>query len=85
MSIITMILQESILITSVAGFIGVGLGVLAIGAMSGIKTDFFRTPHVDISVVLIATLILVLSGALAGLIPAMKAARINPVIAMKAD
>jgi putative ABC transport system permease protein len=84
-SIITMILQESILITSVAGFIGVGLGVLVIGSMSGIKSDFFRTPHVDISVVLIATLILILSGALAGLIPAMKAARINPVIAMKAD
>ncbi len=84
-SIITMILQESVLITLVAGFVGVGLGVLAIGAMSGIKTDFFRTPHVDLSVVLVATLILVLSGALAGLIPAIKAARINPVLAMKAD
>ena len=84
-SIITMILQESVLITLVAGFIGVGLGVLAIGALSGIKTDFFRTPHVDLSVVVVATLILVLSGALAGLIPAIKAARINPVLAMKAD
>lgn len=84
-SIITMILQESILITAVAGFVGVACGILVIGSISGIKSDFFRTPHVDLSVVILATIILVLSGALAGLIPAIKAARINPVIAMKAD
>jgi len=84
-SIIMMILQESILITAFAGFIGVACGILIIGSMSGIKSDFFRTPHVDLSVVITATIILILSGALAGLIPAMRAARINPVLAMKAD
>ncbi len=84
-SIIMMILQESIFITALAGFVGVAFGILIIGSLSGIKSDFFRTPHVDLSVVLIATLVLVLSGALAGLIPAIKAARINPVIAMKSD
>jgi len=84
-SIITMILQESILITAFAGFIGVACGILIIGSMSGIKSDFFRTPHVDLSVVITATIVLILSGALAGLIPAIKAARINPVLAMKSD
>jgi len=84
-SIIMMVLQESIFITALAGFVGVACGVLIIGSLSGIKSDFFRTPHVDLSVIIIATVVLVLSGALAGLIPAIKAARINPVIAMKAD
>lgn len=84
-SIITMILQESIFITGMAGYVGVALGVLVVGAMSGIKSDFFRTPHVDLGVVITATLILVLSGAVAGLIPALKAASINPVEAMKSD
>jgi len=84
-SIIMMILQESIFITALAGFVGVAFGILIIGSLSGVKSDFFRTPHVDLSVVLIATFILVMSGALAGLIPAIKAARINPVIAMKSD
>lgn len=84
-AIIGMILQESIFITAIAGYVGVGLGVLFIGLVSGVKEDFFRTPHVDLNVILIATLILVVSGALAGLIPALKAARINPVLAMKTD
>lgn len=84
-SIITMILQESILITAFAGFIGVASGILIIGSMSGIKSDFFRTPHIDLSVVIAATIILIVSGAIAGLIPAISAARINPVLAMKSD
>jgi len=78
-------LQESILITAFAGFIGVASGILIIGSMSGIKSDFFRTPHVDLSVVIAATIILIVSGAIAGLIPAISAARINPVLAMKSD
>jgi len=50
-----------------------------------VKEDFFRTPHVELGVIVLATVILIISGAIAGLIPALKAARINPVLAMKAD
>lgn len=84
-SIVSMILQESIFITALAGYAGMASGVLLISLCKNIKTDFWRTPHVDLSVILMATFVLVISGALAGLIPALKAARVNPVIAMKSD
>ncbi|MFT6337914.1 MAG: putative ABC transport system permease protein [Halioglobus sp.] len=84
-SIIVMILQESILITGVAGYLGMLCGVGIIYALSGSEAEYFRHPSVDIGVVITATIILVVSGALAGLIPAMKAANINPVTAIKSD
>lgn len=84
-AIVSMILQESILITGLAGYIGMLLGVGLVAALSGVETEYFRHPSVNIGVVVAATLILVLAGALAGLLPALKAARINPVIAMKSD
>lgn len=84
-SIIAMILQESILITGVAGYIGMICGVGIIYALSGAESEYFRHPSVDIGVVITATIILVISGALAGLIPALKAANINPVTAIKSD
>jgi len=82
-SIIAMILQESILITAVAGYLGMVAGIAIIFAANGAESDYFRHPTVDIGVVIMATAILVVSGALAGLLPALKAARINPVVAIK--
>lgn len=84
-SIVSMILQESIFITALAGYGGMAFGVFLISLAKNVKTDFWRTPHVDLSVVLTATIVLVISGAIAGLIPALKAARVNPVVAMKSD
>lgn len=84
-SIISMILQESILITTVAGYFGMILGISIIYAVSGAEADFFRHPTVNLNVILMATLTLVVAGALAGLIPAVKAANINPVTAIKSD
>ena len=82
-SIIAMILQESILITSVAGYLGLLAGVGVISLMEAIAVEYFRNPRVDLGVGAIATLVLVSAGALAGLMPARKAARINPVVAMR--
>jgi putative ABC transport system permease protein len=84
-SIIAMILQESILITTVAGYIGMILGISIIYAVSGAESEYFRHPEVNISVIIMATLTLIVAGALAGLIPAFKAANINPVTAIKSD
>ncbi|GJM34448.1 MAG: ABC transporter permease [Saprospiraceae bacterium] len=84
-SIVTMILQESILITAVAGYLGMIAGIGAIALLESIESEYFRNPQVNLGVAIVATLVLVISGTLAGLMPALQAARINPVVAMKSD
>lgn len=84
-SIISMILQEAILITSVAGYFGMILGIAIIYSVSDAESEYFRHPTVNLSVIVLATLTLVVAGALAGLLPALKAANINPVTAIKSD
>ncbi|MCX7987196.1 MAG: FtsX-like permease family protein, partial [Bacteroidales bacterium] len=80
-SIIGLILQESIFLTSIAGYIGV---VLGIGLLEFINSklppsDMFRNPTVDINLAVAAVIILILAGTLAGFFPARKAAQIKPV------
>ncbi|MHC2990391.1 ABC transporter permease [Pontibacter sp. HJ8] len=90
-SIVSLILQESIVITAFSGYLGLlaGTGILAgleyMMESSGTEAPFFANPEVDPSVALSATLVLVISGALAGLMPALKAARIKPIEALRAD
>lgn len=84
-SIVSMILQESVFITAIAGYLGLLAGVGIISLMSSMEVDYFRNPQVDFGMGVIATIILVISGALAGLMPALQAARINPVVAMKTE
>jgi len=84
-SIIAMILQESIFITSVAGYLGLLAGVGVISLLSVLELDFFRHPQVNLTVALSAVTVLAIAGALAGLMPALQAARINPVVAMKTE
>ncbi len=85
-SIIGMILQESVFITFIAGYMGLlvstGL-VLLMKLGSGEGSEFFYNPQVNFSVALGALLILVVAGALTGMLPAMQAANINPVLALK--
>lgn len=85
LSIITMIMQEAIFITAVAGFMGLVSGIALIYMASTVEIDYFRNPQVDLHVVLGATIVLVLAGAIAGTIPAIKAANINPVQAIKSE
>ena len=67
-SIISLILQESILITAFAGYVGLvlGVGLLELVSKNLPATDYFSNPEVNISVALGATGILVLAGAIAG-------------------
>jgi putative ABC transport system permease protein len=90
-SIVSLIIQESIVITSAAGYIGL---VCGIALMEGIRSfmkeskadsPFFSNPEIDIKIAFIAMGILVVAGALAGLFPAKRAADINPIEALKAD
>lgn len=87
-SIIGMVLMESIIITSVAGYIGLflGVGLLELSAPFFADTDnFFRQPEVNFNVAISAAAILILAGAIAGFIPARKASAIRPVEALKEE
>lgn len=91
LSIVSLIIQESIVITGLAGYIGLlaGTGLIALieGFMvkNNVQAGFFAAPEVNLGVALTATVLLVVAGALAGLIPATKAARVNPVVALQEE
>lgn len=90
-SIVSTLLLESILVTSVAGYLGLifGVGLLELIAFglnsAGAKLPFFQNPEVDFQVAITAIILLVAVGALAGLMPALRAAKIMPIEAMRAD
>ena len=91
LSIVRLILQEAVALTSLAGYLGVAaaVGLLellswALGGSQG-GAEMLKNPTVDFSVALTATIILVVSGAIAGIIPAQRAARINPVRALRGE
>lgn len=85
-SIISLIIMESVLITSVAGYIGLVLGVGLIELVDSFippDTQFFNNPEVNFQVALTATLVLIVAGTLAGLVPATRAAAIKPIVALR--
>jgi putative ABC transport system permease protein len=85
-SIVSLILLESVLITSFAGYIGLVMGVGLLELVSPVFANsdtFFKNPEVNISVALGATAVMVVSGMLAGFVPARKAAKIQPIEALR--
>ncbi len=85
-SIIRMIVTEALLITAGAGYVGLIAGMSCVELARRYMTDneYIRSPSVDVRVALLATLLLVMAGALAGILPARRAAQVRPVIAMRA-
>ena len=85
--IVGQLVQESLFLTFVAGYGGLVLGVGAIqlvsNAMKGQEGGMFRNPEVDLNVALIALLILIIGGIIAGLIPAYRAIKITTVDALR--
>jgi putative ABC transport system permease protein len=83
--VVMMILQESLLITSAAGYAGLLGGIIILELLSRFMppSAYFRNPEVDLRVALSGVLVLILAGLLAGMIPAIRAAGIQPVVAMK--
>ena len=95
-SILRLIIIESIIITTFFGYIGMVLGIAAneymnatIGNMkvdSGMfTTTMFVNPTVGFDVCINATLLMVVAGTIAGLIPARKAAHVRPIEALRAE
>lgn len=83
-SIVTMIMLESILVTSLAGYFGllIGMGVLELIGDS-LKEYFITNPSVSTSLIVTATIILIIAGAIAGYLPAKRAASIKPIVALR--
>ncbi len=84
--VISLVILESVFITVLSGLGGMVFAMLLLKALGSlIQAPAFRNPSVNISTVITATVILIVSGIFAGLIPAVKAANVKPVVALSAD
>lgn len=81
------IMLESLTLTFIAGYFGLlaGIGILQTIDSIGIQGRFFRDPGVDLNVALMALGVLIISGLIAGWIPARRALSIKPVDALRAE
>ncbi|MBR1574981.1 MAG: ABC transporter permease [Bacteroidales bacterium] len=91
-----LIIGESVTITALFGYVGMILGLAAcevlnatVGAsrveLFGESVQMLKDPFVDVSVALEATALLMIAGTLAGLFPAIKAAKVRPIEALRAE
>lgn len=86
-SIVGQIILEAVFITSISGYAGMILGIGLIEAANSLEMDseFFKHPEVDFGTAIKSVISLVVVGAIAGWIPARKAAKVQPVEALRAD
>ncbi|ALU74628.1 ABC transporter permease [Tenacibaculum finnmarkense genomovar ulcerans] len=85
-SIVGMVVQESVLITTIAGYLGLSLGTYILSLFGdSLEKYFIKDPSVSPGIVIGATVVLVLSGLIAGYLPAKRAANIKPIEALRAD
>lgn len=95
-NILYLIIVESIIITTIFGYVGMLFGVAANEYMDAtlghnqidtglFKATMFVDPTVGLDVCIEATLVMVIAGTVAGLVPALKAARIRPIEALRAE
>ncbi len=88
-NIVSQIITESVVLTGLAGYVGMLCGMLLLEGVSlAIKSNenvAIQDPGINVSTALWALCIIILSGILAGLIPARKAVKVKPVDALRAD
>jgi len=90
LKIMSQVITESVFLTTIAGYIGLVIGVALVelinyALMQGGQGEntMFHNPQVDFGVAMNALIILIVSGAIAGLIPARKAVSIKPIDALR--
>ena len=83
-SIIGMILHEAIFVTAVSGFAGLifSMGLLEIVGPN-VEVDYISNPTVNFSIAMTMVILLIIAGALAGFFPAWKAAKVQPIVALR--
>jgi putative ABC transport system permease protein len=85
-SIVSLIILESITITSVAGYLGILIGIGIIKLIGDRLEKYFITnPNVETSIIIGAMVTLIISGCIAGYVPAKRASRIKPIVALRDD
>jgi putative ABC transport system permease protein len=88
-NIISQIITESVFLTTFAGYAGLVIGVVILEGVnyalvsSGAESNVFKNPNIDFNMAITALVILIISGAIAGLIPARKAVSIKPIDALR--
>ena len=87
-TIVSQIMLEALVLTSIAGYLGLSAGVWILDVVNttiGAGGGMFRNPEINLYTALIFLLIIIAAGGLAGIIPAQKAARVNPIIALRSE
>ena len=88
-SIVRLVVQESIALTTLAGYTGLVAGVAVLEGIARVVERLpgapLKAPEVDLTSALVAAAVLVVAGAVAGIVPARHAARIAPVEALRAE
>lgn len=79
--LVTMVVQEAVALTAVSGYAGLVLGVALVEAIP--ENEYLRDPRVDVDAALLATVILIVAGTLAGWFPARHAASIPATEALR--
>lgn len=84
LSVLSLIMQEAIIITLIFGALGILLATLLVESLGNSLEDYFiMNPGVDSKSLILATIILFVAGTISGLIPALRAARIKPIEALR--
>jgi putative ABC transport system permease protein len=85
-SIVSQIMLEALVLTSLAGYVGMVLGVWAVEYLGPmIEDDSFKDPQIDFNTILIALVVLIISGCAAGFLPAYRALEVKPVEALRTE
>lgn len=90
-SIVLMIMQESLFLTAIAGYSGLVVGALLLEGVGkaleagGGKAGFMGPPELEFGTALVALGVLILAGVLASIMPAAKAAAVNPIVALQEE
>lgn len=83
-SVIGMVLQESIFITAMSGIFGMICGIALLKNMDDrLEAFFILDPYIGTTTALVATFLLIVFGAIAGYLPAKRAASIKPIVALR--